>query len=192
MPLSTDISAEKRRQAYDFYVNHPSKSVPDIAAFLDVSPTTFVRLRDRWGWPKRAAAVALHAADQESRAAAPRDAASAPPAPEAAPPSCVRAAALALATAARSHIGALMNQQRGGLIDHDKAAKALASYADTLSKAQALLEQDDSRPDVGHPSDAGRRDGDSRSIHELRDELARHLERIIAEEEARGSDGLLV
>ena len=31
-----------------------------------------------------------------------------------------------------------------------------------------------------------------RNLDELRDELASHLERIVAEEEARGSDGLLV
>jgi hypothetical protein len=119
----------------------------------------------------------------------------------------LRAAALALTAATRTHIDALMKRQRAGRIDHDEAAKALASYAKTLKAAQELLEQEHSRRDdsdhhrsgfSGGPSGAPEHSGGpgpsggARGIHELRDELARHLERIVAEEEARGSDGLLV
>lgn len=107
------------------------------------------------------------------------------------PPSSLRAAAVALATATRSHISALVREQRAGRTDHDKASKALASYAKTLTTAQALLEQESLRLDDDGHDHAGHRD-DARTIHELRDELARHLERIVAEEEACGRDGLLV
>ena len=188
MPFAIVIPADKQRQAYDFYVNHPSKSVQDIIRFLGVSQSTFTRLRDRWGWPRRADAMTLNNRDRESPGG---PVAGEDPADGPSPPSSLRAAAGALATATRSHIAALVREQRAGRTDHDKASKALASYARTLTTAQALLEQESLRLDDEHP-DTGRRHGDSRTIHELRDELARHLERIVAEEEACGRDGLLV
>jgi hypothetical protein len=199
MPRATSIPVEKRQQAYEAYVNDPSKTIEDIRLFLGVSVSTFVRLRDRWHWPRREAAIALAAADRERQAKAGRregeqaTSLSDGQAMPASQPSSLRAAALALTVAARAHIDALLRQQEKALVDHDKAAKALASYADTLTKAQALLEQDGAGLDhCEHHHDGNSRGIQSRSIHELRDELARHLERIVAEEEARGSDGLLV
>jgi hypothetical protein len=188
MPFPIEIPADKQRQAYDFYVNHPSRSVQEIRDFLGVSQSTFVRLRDRWGWPRRADALAMNAGDRASRGESVdgEDPASGP-----SPPSSLRAAAVALAAATRSHIAALVREQRAGRTDHDKASKALASYAKTLTTAQALLEQESLRLDDDEHHHAGHRD-DPRTIHELRDELARRLERIIAEEEACGRDGLLV
>jgi hypothetical protein len=188
MPFAIVIPADKQRQAYDFYVNHPSKSVRDIIRFLGVSQSTFSRLRDRWGWPRRADAMTLSAKDRASPGGSVEGA---DPADGPSPPSSLRAAAVALATATRSHIAALVREQRSGRTDHDKASKALASYAKTLTTAQALLEQESLRLDDDGHDHAGHRD-DPRTIHELRDELARHLERIIAEEEACGRDGLLV
>jgi hypothetical protein len=187
MPFAIVIPADKQRQAYDYYVNHPSKSVQDIIRFLGVSPSTFARLRDRWGWPRRADAMTLNAAD---RAGGGGLVEGEDPANAASPLSSLRAA-VALATATRSHISALVREQRAGRTDHDKASKALASYAKTLTTAQALLEQESLRLDDDEHDHTGNRD-DPRTIHELRDELARHLERIIAEEEACGRDGLLV
>jgi hypothetical protein len=188
MPFAIVIPADKQRQAYEYYANHPSKSVQDIIRFLGVSPSTFARLRDRWGWPRRADAMILNTGDRESRD---RPVDGDDPASAASPPSSLRAAAVALATATRSHIGALVREQRAGRTDHDKASKALASYAKTLTTAQALLEQESLRLDDDEHDHTGDRD-DPRTIHELRDELARHLERIVAEEEACGRDGLLV
>ena len=188
MPFPIEIPADKQRQAYDDYVNHPSKSVQDIIRFLGVSPSTFARLRDRWGWPRRADAMTMNAGDRAGRGASGEGE---DPAGGPSPPSSLRAAAVALATATRSHISALVREQRAGRTDHDKASKALASYAKTLTTAQALLEQESLRLDDDEHDHTGNRD-DPRTIHELRDELARHLERIIAEEEACGRDGLLV
>ena len=71
--------------------------------------------------------------------------------------------------------------------DPAKTAQALASYAKTLTTAQALLKQEGSTLD-----DSEHHHESPRSIHELRDELARHLERVVAEEETRGSHGLVV
>ena len=98
-------------------------------------------------------------------------------------------AARALAQATRVQIDALMDEQRRGQAkDHDKTARRLASYAKTLAAARALLEQESSPLDDTEPHDSRPR----RSLHELREELARHLDRVIAEEESRGRDGLLV
>ena len=81
-----------------------------------------------------------------------------------------------------------MEKQRSeGMDDHDRTARTLASYAKTLTTARALLEQEGSRLD-----ETEQHDETPRSLHELRDELALHLERVIAEEEAQGSDGLLI
>lgn len=183
MAPAIEISDERQRQAYDYYARHPSIPLRDIATFLGVSLSTFARLRERWGWPPREAAAASGGGPEGGAVAAQAEH------PEgAAAPSSLRDAALALAKVTRSHIDALVREQRAGrVVDHDKTARALASYAKTLTTAQALLEQEGPRLD-----DTGHIEEFPRTIHELRDELARHLERIVAEEEARGSDGLLV
>ncbi len=95
---------------------------------------------------------------------------------------------MSLVQVTRTRIDALVKDQHVNReIDHDKTARTLAAYAKTLTTAQALLEQEGSRLD-----DTGHDDRPRRTIHELRDELARHLERVIAEEESRGRDGLMV
>lgn len=165
-----------KRRAYDYYVHHPAVPVKSIASFLGTSATTFRRLRRAWAWPPRAEALA-RAAEADAPAFADT-------------PGSLREAALSLAAVTRARIDALVAEQRrpDETLDHDKAARTLASYARTLSAAQALLDQEGSRLDDSERTDAA----PTRSIHDLRDELARHLERIVAEEEARGRDGLLV
>ena len=142
-----------------------------------------MRLRQRWGWPARHAALAQNALSKAAK-------------DEGGVDGLVKAAAASLSEAARTlaqatraQIDALMDEQRTGKAkDHDKTARRLASYAKTLAAARALLEQEGSRLDDGeHCNDRPRR-----SIHELRDELADYLNRVIAEEEARGRDGLLI
>jgi hypothetical protein len=100
----------------------------------------------------------------------------------------LREAALSLVQVTRARIDALVKEQHVNReIDHDKTARTLAAYAKTLTTAQAILEQEGSRLD-----ETGHDEGPQRTIHDLRDELSRHLERVIAEEESRGCDGLLV
>ncbi len=100
----------------------------------------------------------------------------------------LREAALALAQVTRTRIEALVKEQHSARdTDHDKTARTLAAFAKTLTTAQALLEQEGTKLD-----ETGQTEKPARTIHELRDELARHLERVVAEEEARGRDGLLV
>ena len=53
-----EIPADKWQRAYDYYHHHPSITRQTIADFLGVSLPTFNRLRRRWGWPLRAAALA--------------------------------------------------------------------------------------------------------------------------------------
>lgn len=170
--MTTEISADLRQRAYDYYAHHPEISLKAIADFLGVSVWIFRRLRKVWNWPPRAEAAKAPACD-----AAPSS-----------PRSTLRDAALSLAQVTRTRIDALVREQRHAATeDHDRTARTLASYARTLTAAQSLLEQE------GTPLDGNEHtDTPARSIHDLRDELARHLERVIAEEEARGRDGLLV
>jgi hypothetical protein len=185
MSLAIEISADRQRQAYDYYVHHPSVSLQAIATFLGVSLRTFARLRQRWGWPPRRV-VALSKGESLERKAIVVEGEA--PAEKIGASASLREAAWSLTRVARSHIDALVKAQRaGGAVDHDKTARALASYAKTLTTAQALLEQEGSRLDENEHQDET-----PRSIHELRDELARHLDRVIAEEESRGGDSLLV
>jgi hypothetical protein len=178
-----EIPAEKRQKAYELYACRPECSLKDIQAELGVSASTFVRLRQRWGWLPRQAALAEN--ELSKAETHPGDA----PAQAMAATTSLREAARSLARATRAQINALMEEQRAGLAtDHDKIARTLASYAKTLTAAQALLEQEGPTLDDTEQHDTKPR----RSLHELRDELARHLDRVVAEEEARGRDGLLV
>ena len=177
-----EIPDEKRQQAYEYYVSAPQLTLNDIATYLGVGSSTFVRMRQRWGWPPRHAALNRN---ETSKAA--KDSAD-PQVENRAVAASLREAARSLARATRAQINALMEEQcKGNSDDHDRIARTLASYAKTLTTARALLEQEGSRLD-----ETGHQDETPRSLHELREELARHLERVIAEEEARGSDGLLI
>lgn len=177
-----EVTDEQREQAWEIYARQPEKHLADIRKFLGVRPSTFVRMRQRWGWPARQAALDANAlskaAKDEGGIAGLHRAAAA----------SVNDAARALAQATRAQIDALMDEQRTGRAkDHDKTARRLASCAKTLAAARALLQQEGSPLDEPEHQDKPRR-----SLHELRDELAHHLDRIIAEEEARGCDGILV
>lgn len=182
MSSRIEIPDEKRRQAYVDYVSAPERTVYDIAADLGVGISTFYRLKKRWDWPPRLGVLAENEVSKTTK-----DSTDGLPGSAAAATS-LREAARSLARATRSQINALMEQQRCGSIDdHDRIARTLASYAKTLTTARALLEQEGSTLD-----ETEHQDETPRSLHELRDELARHLERVIAEEEARGSDGILI
>ena len=178
-----EVTDEQRQQAWAIYAREPDKHLPDIQAFLGVSAGTFVRMRQRWGWPARDVAL-----NENALSKAGKNEGGVTGIAKAAVAS-VNDAARALAQAARVQIDALMDEQRRGQAkDHDKTARRLASYARTLAAARALVEQESPSLDDTEPHDSRPR----RSLHELREELARHLDRVIAEEESRGRDGLLV
>jgi AraC-like DNA-binding protein len=182
MRPTIEIPEAARQRAYDYYVDHPKISLEAIATHLGVSRSTFRRLRQAWGWPPRRDVKA--GAETGVKCAASADL----PVGRPAPSSSLQEAALSLVQVTRTRIDALVKEQHVKReIDHDKTARTLAAYAKTLTTAQALLEQEGSRLD-----ETGHDDRPRRTIHELRDELARHLERVIAEEESRGCDGLLV
>ncbi len=177
-----DISAEQQQQAWEMYSREPGRHLPEIERFLGVGSSTFARMRQRWGWPPRRTAL-----DQNALTKAAKDEAGVAGIPIAAAAS-LSDAARSLAQATRAQINVLMDEQRTGrATDHDKTSRRLASYAKTLAAARALLEQEGSPLD-----DSEHHHKPRRSLHELRDELAHHLDRVIAEEEARGRDGLLV
>ena len=183
MPQRIEVSDELKQRAWDWYSREPGRHLPDIRKMLGVGAGTFVRMRRRWGWPSRPAALEQHAlskaASGHGGVAGLAIAATA----------SLNDAARALAQATRAQIDALMDEQRRGRAkDHDKTARRLASLARTLAAARALLDKEGSQLD-GHEQS---NDRPRRSIHELRDELAHYLDRVIAEEEARGRDDLLV
>ncbi|WP_201830368.1 hypothetical protein [Microvirga zambiensis] len=178
-----EVSDDVKQQAWEWYARSPEKHLPDIQQLLGVGASTFVRMRERWGWPPRHAVLEQHAlskaAKDQGGVAGLAMAATA----------SLNDAARALAQATRAQIDALMDEQRRGRAkDHDKTARRLASLARTLAAARALLDKEGSKLDEHEQSN----DRPRRSIHELRDELAHYLDRVIAEEEARGRDGLLV
>jgi hypothetical protein len=183
MAQRIEITDEQKQQAWEFYSREPKMDLPEIERYLGVSSTTFRRLRRRWGWLPRHAALKENALSKAVK----NDGGVAGIAKAAV--ASVNDAARALAQATRVQIDTLMDEQRRGQAkDHDKTARRLASYAKTLAAARALLEQESSPLDDSEPHDNRPR----RSLHELREELARHLDRVIAEEESRGRDGLLV
>ncbi|MGO4572820.1 hypothetical protein [Microvirga sp. 2TAF3] len=188
MTLMIEIPAEMKERAYDYYVHHRSISLSAIATFLGVSRTTFVRLRQAWNWPPRKETIASAGPDAQAKEKKSADEFSAASTRSVPGRSNLREAAMSLVQVTRSRIDALVKEQNSKRpMDHDKAARTLASFAKTLTTAQALLEQESTRLDATEHDETP-----PRSIHELRDELARHLERIVAEEEAQGSDCLLV
>jgi len=52
-----EVTDEQRQQAWEIYARQPDKHLPDIQTFLGVSAGTFVRMRQRWGWPARQTAL---------------------------------------------------------------------------------------------------------------------------------------
>ncbi|NIX76884.1 hypothetical protein [Microvirga terricola] len=187
MASTVEVPADLKQRAHDHYFHRRSVTIPDIAMFIGVSETRFRRLRETWGWPPRREALA-----QAGKGGA-TDATAEPAEGERAIDDrtnsalSLREAALSLAQVTRRRIEALVRDQRSGRrTDHDKAARTLASLAKTLTTAQALLEQEDTKDDIEPKNEP------HRSINDLRDELARHLERIVAEQEAEGSNGCVV
>ncbi|MXQ13826.1 hypothetical protein [Microvirga makkahensis] len=193
MRAAKAVSAAGQARAYEAYCR-PEVALQDIAKDLGVCIRTFANLRRRWGWPRRADAVRERDAEDARRREA-----------RLAFENGLHAAANALVATTCARIQALSQAGEGSSTDHDRTARMLASYARTLAAARLLLQQGKTS-DAGHqftrtgapgdgPVDEGQdapREEPGRSLHELRDELARHLERIVAEEEARGSDGLLL
>ena len=106
MPQRIEITDEQRQQAWEVYAREPQTHLPDIQKSLGVSAGTFVRMRQRWGWPPRQVALSENAlskaAKDESGVAGLRKAAAA----------SVNDAARALAQATRAQIDALMDEQR--------------------------------------------------------------------------------
>lgn len=182
MSAVVKISDRMRQQAFDFYAHHENVPLNAIATFLGVSRHRFWRLRRHWGWPARSEATASAGAIESCCEVRPIAEAVLPTR------TGLREAAASLAHVTHIRLDALIRDQAGSAdIDHDRTARTLAAYAKTLTIAQSLLEQEGT---ALHEPEAD--ELQPRSLHDLRDELASHLERIVAEEEARGSDGLLV
>lgn len=196
MSVRIDVSPQMKRKAYHLYAYRKDVTVSEIAATFGVGYHTFLKYRKAWRWPDRRQALA-------QAFAAPVADALEDIAPPGAARDVLRAAALALAHTAHARINSLA---LAPLADPDKAARMLADYARTLTTAQSLLHQQEAGEERmsdkirENTSDNERRTDDdhatshdeSRTLHELRDELARRLERLVTQEEAQGGDSLVV
>ncbi len=173
-----------RRQAFDYYVRHESVT---LERHRDVSRGR----RRRRSWP--APAMGLAAAREAIAAAAARAAsrrlrsATASPTSRAAPRRACGRRPRPWRGSPGLRLDALIGEQaRRRHRSRSHRAHAVRLRQDIDHRAIA------SGPGRDGPHEPEADDQQPRSLDELRDELASHLERIVAEEEARGSDGLLV
>jgi hypothetical protein len=165
--LKATIPAALREAALGLYLN-PDVPLAATIRFLGISRWAFDRRRREWEWPSR-------------------DAAQWPVPPEAnavaLPPGGIRRAAEALVRLAQRKIDAVAADEA---TPADRLSKVLADCAKALTTAQTILKDHDLK---GQESLG---DDEPRSLAELHAELARHLERLVAEEGAPGGDGLLL
>jgi hypothetical protein len=106
-----EVTDEQRQQAWEIYARQPERHLPEIQTFLGVSAGTFVRMRERWGWPSRRAAL-----DANAMSMAAKDEGGVAGLAKAAVAS-VNDAARALAQATRVQIGAAQGAGQGSRQD---------------------------------------------------------------------------
>ncbi|HEY8382755.1 MAG TPA: hypothetical protein VIL09_11465 [Microvirga sp.] len=150
---------------------------------LGVSPRTFRNWRRQWRWPPRAQCVAASQrvarrtalGIELAQAAVPLAALQAAVPPEDEGPADRAAIAARLARAVRAQLDGFAPADAA---DPERAARTLASLVKTLGAADALARQGEGRPHDDEPDD-----GAPRSLEELRQELARRLERLVQDED---------
>ncbi|WP_157961376.1 hypothetical protein [Microvirga flavescens] len=190
MTRKIQIPPGLKKRAHQLYFHNPEVALPAIAALLGMTEATFRRYRENWKWPPRREALAQA---RREKATASRDVCDPSPVKQELAASQrdegpkLRDAALSLVRITQTRIDALAARHAAGQVQDDKAAKLLTDYAKTLATAQALLKHETTKRD-----EVACDDDDGRSIHELRDELGRHLEQLVAEQEASRSDGGMV
>lgn len=183
----TDIADAAKDRAWDAFRCEPHRNLDDIAAELGIGRTTLRRRRIEWGWPPRNEAVA--AANREAVRRLPG-----------LDPDLAAMVPLGVLDAAEADPGAAMSfrdlarrlrRMLFGQLDHikprpghfDRTLKTLAAIPKTVDAIQALERLDVPASDnAADPDGADHDEPPPRSLDELRQELARHLDRLEQEE----------
>ena len=192
MTTKIEFTADDREAAWRMYSTRADLTLGDIPADFGVSLST---LRDRmkeWDWPPRLKALAAIRREAARRLeglepglgkAVPLSVrqASLPNEPPA-PPIDLGQVAHALGRNALQQLESLEAAVARGKADPERAARTLASLSRTLAAARAM----EQKGDVSLDDDA---DEPPRSLEDIRQELARHLDRLVAEEDLERSFG---
>jgi hypothetical protein len=191
MTTKIPFTAEDREAAWAMYSTRADLTVREIAAHFGVSYFTLRSRMKQWGWPPRLQAMAPARRDAACRLeglgpglgkvvpfrVAQEAAADRPPAP----PLDLDRVAQALGRNALKQLDGLEAALARGDADPERAARTLSSLSRTLAAARAL----EQKGGVSVDDDAE----SPRSLEDIRQELARHLDRLVAEEERERSFG---
>jgi len=176
------IADVAKQKAWHAYVREPHRTLRDIAAELGLDERAFRRWRNRCGWPPRPAAIAVERRDSGQPMPG--------PGPVLTPP-------VAYGRADRNRSPAfteVARHLRRVLLTHleelepapgdlDRTVKTLATIPKTVDAIQALERLDDpATGDAADPDGADHDEPPPRTLEELRQELARHLDRLAEEE----------
>ena len=191
MTRKIDFTAADKEAAWAMYSTRADLTLGDIAAHFGVSVRT-IRARTReWQWPTRLIALAPSRRDaacrvQESGLNRPTGSANVIPLPgRDEPPRLLDLdrVAQALGRNALQQLESLEAEVARGQADPERAARTLASLSRTLAAARAMEQKG------GGPVDDDDDEPPGRSLEDLRQELARHLDRLVAEEDLERSFG---
>lgn len=183
MAARADMEAAMVRARHAFE-HEPDRTLTEIARTeLGVCARTFRDWRRQWEWPRRdkrlaaAQRVARRTAlgRELAQAAVPLATLEAAVPPEDEAPVDRPAIAARLARTVRAQLDGFAPADAA---DPERAARTLASLVKTLGAADTLARQGEGRPHDDEPDD-----GAPRSLEELRQELARRLERLVQDED---------
>ena len=191
MPRPIAFTEDDREAAWAMYSTRADLTCGDIAAHFGVSRSTLRARMREWRWPPRLQALAtirreaarqLEGLEPGLRKAVPLSALQAPETAQERPPLDLARVAQALGRSALQQLESLEAEVARGEATPERAARTLASLSRTLAAARALeqtggapVDDDDDEP--------------PRSLDDIRQELARHLDRLVAEEELERSFG---
>jgi hypothetical protein len=190
------FSSADKDAAWSMYVGRPDLPLRDVAAQLGVSLSTLRRSIRAWAWPPRAQVIAekrreaarrLEGIDPALCGAVPLHLVPAAPG-DPSDPIDLAEVARALGRTALRQLESLEAGVERGEAAPERAARILASLSRTLAAARALEQKAIEQKGGGSIDDDD--DAAPRSLDSLREELARHLDRLVAEEGLERGFGL--
>ena len=190
MPTKIEFTAEDREAAWVMYATRPDLTLCAIAKHFGVSDFTLRQRIKQWNWPPRLTALAPARREAARRLdglspglgkVVPFRVAQAAVAGDPPAPLDLGCVAHALGRNALKQLDGLEAALALGEADPERAARTLASLSRTLAAARAL----EQKGGVSVDDDAD----PPRSLDDIRQELARHLDRLVAEEERERSFG---
>jgi hypothetical protein len=193
MPKKIEFTDAEREAAWSRYSTRADLTCGDIAAHLGVGRHTLRNRIREWRWPPRLQALAavrreaarrLEGLEPGLRSAVPLGLLETPPG-DAEPPAPIDLArvAAALGRSALQQLESLEAEVARGKATPERAARTLASLSRTLAAARAMEQKG------GGPVDDDADEPPARSLEDIRQELARYLDRLVAEENLERSFG---